>query len=222
MDDDLIGAAKRGDVAAVQALLAKGANVNAKDNYGDTALMEASAKGHREVVQVLLDKGADVNAKTYRGHTALMPASNEGHREVVQALLDKGADVNAKDNDGWTALIYASSKGHHEVAQVLLENGANPKDSITSKDGERIGLGARIGCFILSLLLFTLPIFCIVWAFFFSIGGRFGTFAGMLLSIHRYAPGVYLLLMIGMAIEFWPPAGRAFRSAIFGRNLLGK
>ena len=58
---DLIDAAVRGNTAAVQALLAEGANVNAKANDGMTALMKASQEGNREVVQALLDKGAEVS-----------------------------------------------------------------------------------------------------------------------------------------------------------------
>src|ERR1700730_10299053 len=61
--EDMIAAASRGDRAAVQALLAKGADVNAKDNGGRTALMMATVTGHPDVVQTLLAMGAEVNAK---------------------------------------------------------------------------------------------------------------------------------------------------------------
>ncbi|MBU0600637.1 ankyrin repeat domain-containing protein [bacterium] len=54
----LVDATKRGDISTVQALLAKGAEVNAKDKDGITALMEASAQGHIEVVQALKQAGA--------------------------------------------------------------------------------------------------------------------------------------------------------------------
>jgi ankyrin repeat protein len=116
----------------------KGADVNAKDNNGDTALMEASRKdvlmkahleGHLELVRLLLDKGADVNAKDNNGDTALMQASRKGHLDVVRALLDKGADVNAKNNNGDTALNgaskMASRKSDLEVVRVLLDKGAD-------------------------------------------------------------------------------------------------
>ena len=121
----------------VQALLAKGADVNDKDSNGETALMWASRFGHLGVVQVLLAKGADVNAKMGNGRTALMVASSNAfdwiyHLEhldqrldVVQALLAKGADVNAKDNDGATALMLASSSGLLDVVQALLAKGAD-------------------------------------------------------------------------------------------------
>src|SRR5271165_1131162 len=57
-------AAARGHLAMVQALLAKGAEVNAKTPGGWTALMKAAEGGHLAVVQALLDKGAEVNAKS--------------------------------------------------------------------------------------------------------------------------------------------------------------
>jgi len=70
--EDLIEAARRGDTAAVQSLLTKGADVNAKGRNGATALIWASENGHLEVVQALLAKGAAVNAKNDDGVTALI------------------------------------------------------------------------------------------------------------------------------------------------------
>ena len=54
--EDLLAAAKKGDADAVQALLAKGVDVNAKNSYGATALSFAADKGHLEVVKLLLAK----------------------------------------------------------------------------------------------------------------------------------------------------------------------
>src|SRR5208282_1997053 len=65
--ENLIDAATRGDMGAVQALLAEGADVNARTANGATALILASEEGHREVAQALLAKGADVNAKASDG-----------------------------------------------------------------------------------------------------------------------------------------------------------
>ena len=103
--EDLIDAATRGDVASAQALLAKGADVDAKTSDGVTALMAAALHGRLDMVQALLDKGAAVNARDYDGWTALLRASSKGQIDVAQALLDKGAQVNARTNDGVNALL---------------------------------------------------------------------------------------------------------------------
>jgi serine/threonine-protein phosphatase 6 regulatory ankyrin repeat subunit B len=139
-------AAARGDLPAVTSLLAKGTDVNARTDDGQTALMFASSNGHKDVVQLLVDKGADVNAKTTAqiitamqfggnfsgtaeiysvGSRALVFAATHGHTEVVQLLLAKGANVNAKDETGYTALINASAYGHKEVVQLMLGKGAD-------------------------------------------------------------------------------------------------
>src|SRR5208337_5502443 len=109
VNEDLWQAAKRGDLPEIKSLLDKGAEVNAKNDNGSTALMAASLQGHPEIVQALLAKGAEVNAKNNNGSTALMAACLQGHREIVEALLAKGAEVNVKNNNGSTALMAASS-----------------------------------------------------------------------------------------------------------------
>src|SRR5262245_18445811 len=58
LNDDLIAAAKKGDVEAVKSLIAKGANVNTRTNYGATALHFAADRGHLEVIKVLVEAGA--------------------------------------------------------------------------------------------------------------------------------------------------------------------
>ena len=91
-------AAGRGDTAKVQLLLDKGADINAKDSNGETALMEAADNGHLEVVKQLLAKGADVNAKSSYGYTALLYAADQGHTECVGLLLDGGANINVQSS----------------------------------------------------------------------------------------------------------------------------
>jgi ankyrin repeat protein len=91
----LTDAAKRGDAAAVQALVASGANVNesvihADDTPGETALIIAIGQGHRDVAAVLMAMGADINKKGFYRNTALKVASGIGDVDLVQALLAKG------------------------------------------------------------------------------------------------------------------------------------
>jgi len=116
-----VDAARAGDAAKVIKLLAKGADVNAKNNDGATSLHYASWNGHTELAEALIAKGANINAKDSGGDTPLHWASANGHADVTKALIAKGADINAKNNHGRTPLDVARSEGKDSVAK-LLEN----------------------------------------------------------------------------------------------------
>ena len=108
LDHQLFKAAKAGNAQKVKDLLEKGADANAKNHEGTTALMVAAYKGSREIIAVLTERGADVNARDNEGSRALMAASLGGNLSGVEALLEKGADINAQDNSGVTPLMCAS------------------------------------------------------------------------------------------------------------------
>src|SRR5262249_18977412 len=95
--DELLAAAKKGDVAAVKALIANGADVNAKTAYGVTPLLHAASQGHTEVVKLLLEHKADANAKdTFYGQTPLLASlDDKSNVETVRLLIEAGA----KDTD---------------------------------------------------------------------------------------------------------------------------
>ena len=120
-DEDFTVLCYQGSAEKVQAALLKGANPNAKNNGGKTALMMAAAfNKNPEVLSLLLKAGADVNAKAENGGTALMWASaHNNNPDAVSVLLKAGADVNAKSNDGKTALDLAQDLGNVEVVKVL-------------------------------------------------------------------------------------------------------
>jgi uncharacterized protein len=108
-------------------------NVNAKDDYGSTALHRESEHGDVEKVVSLLEQpGIDVNVKNKNGQTTLIIASRCGRTKIVAMLLENGADVDAKDNNGQTALMQASASGRTEIVQMLLNKGAdvNAKDNM--------------------------------------------------------------------------------------------
>ncbi len=113
----------------IKFLIAKGADTNAKNNEGKTALMMAFRfynKKVKETVELLLAKGADVNKKDNNGWTALIYASLLGENEIVEQLLAKGADANA--NDG-TALMVASEYGFKKIVESLLKKGVDVNET---------------------------------------------------------------------------------------------
>lgn len=127
-DRQLLDAVKRGDAAAVRALLKEGADANAAQGDGLTALHIAAQEGQIEIVKVLLGAGASVEAKSRIGaYTPLHLAAGTGDAAVVTALLDAGAAVNATtSNTGVTPLHLAAKALNGEAAvRVLLEGGAS-------------------------------------------------------------------------------------------------
>ncbi|KAM3510890.1 hypothetical protein MY11210_005493 [Beauveria gryllotalpidicola] len=109
----------------VKMLLEKGANIDAKDNDGRTALSYVAEKGHEAIVKLLLEKGANIDAKDNDGRTALSYVAEKGHEAIVKLLLEKGANIDVKDNDSRTPLSYVAEKGHEAIVKLLLEKGAN-------------------------------------------------------------------------------------------------
>jgi uncharacterized protein len=121
----LIEAAARGDLAAVERLLAAGAPLEARDGSGRTALLAATQGGHAHVARRLIERGADVNAQDQIQDSAFLLAGARGHTEIVLAAHAK-ADPQVLNRYGGTALIPACHYGHVETVRALLEwKGAN-------------------------------------------------------------------------------------------------
>ena len=87
-DISIYFAAGLGNIEAVNQYLAAGADVNAKDSAGGTALHGAVFRGSKEVAELLISNGADVNAKTKRGETPLDQAKR--HPETAALLRKHG------------------------------------------------------------------------------------------------------------------------------------
>jgi len=103
-------------------LLEKGANVEARDGMGNTALMGVAFKGLLKMAKLLIDEfGADVNAQNRAGGTPLTFAATFGQYEMVELLLHHGAEPNHSDQDGHTALILAKAKGHQRIVELLSQ-----------------------------------------------------------------------------------------------------
>jgi ankyrin repeat protein len=120
-------AAARGDLSAVNQLLASGARVDAVTRIGShTPLHVAATNGHALVVGRLLEAGADLNARTTTGATALHFAAAFGSSETITALLDRGADPNVRETV-WqqTPLMFAAGFGRTAAVKTLLSRDAD-------------------------------------------------------------------------------------------------
>ncbi|MHB8414618.1 MAG: ankyrin repeat domain-containing protein [Acidiferrobacteraceae bacterium] len=85
-----------GHMAKVEAELAHGADVNARDAHGNTPRIVAALNGHNHVAALLIAHGADVNGQNARGGTPLMAAAHKGHASLAAWLLAHGAYVNPR------------------------------------------------------------------------------------------------------------------------------
>ncbi len=121
----------------VALLLAKGADVNARDRYNMTPLHKAVAFNRLEFAGMLMDKGADPLAfgRKY-GLIRVAPihlAAEAGFTEMVRLFLDRGVDLNLRTQgtNQVTCLHMAAAKGQPEVVELLLKAGAdvNARDS---------------------------------------------------------------------------------------------
>ena len=123
----------RGHRAIAERLLAAGARIDARDDYGMTPLNRAARSGNFAVVEVLVGHEADVIIKDSSGFTPLHSAAERGHQAVVELLLARRANLEARTKDGCTPLHCAAQAGHLEVVNTLLEHGAEVDAPTTNR-----------------------------------------------------------------------------------------
>ena len=121
--EDFFAAVKRDNASTMQAVLARGFDVNTRGPNGEIGLSMALFEESEKVVQVLMAwPKTDVNAINSKGESPLMLAALRGQEAVAQRLMKKGADVN---KTGWTPLHYAASGGNVPLLKLLIENHAD-------------------------------------------------------------------------------------------------
>jgi len=125
-------AVRAGDVAAVEAMVAKKpALVAARDEAGRTALHVAAAAGRVDVAALLVARGADVDAADHAGSTPLHLAASSGHDEIGRLLIENKAAIDVRCSAGETPLAKACARGRVKVAARLLAAGASVESSNT-------------------------------------------------------------------------------------------
>lgn len=141
----LMKAANKGDLASVGQLLSSGGDVNARDQRGQTALIEATMHGNAtsSLVRLLLSFGANVNVRDNLGRTPLLleagitpsnASEAEQHCSVMRQLLAAHACPDARDHWGNTPLIMASRYADICAVKLLLSYHANLDLTNTSGD----------------------------------------------------------------------------------------
>jgi ankyrin repeat protein len=115
----LWAAAKANDVAELERLLDGGAEIDAKDPRGYSALMLAAYSGSEAALDVLLARGADPRSADPGGNTVLMGAAFKGHASMVEKLLAAGADPHVKSGMGLDASGFAQMFGQHAIVEIL-------------------------------------------------------------------------------------------------------
>ncbi len=130
---EIADAASKGNTAEVERLLKHGADVNAQQADGATALQWAAYRGDAKLAELLLKAGAKPDLPNHDGATPLWLAAARGDAAVVQALLNGGADANEQLPLGRRPLMLAARSGNVAAVHALLEHGAD----VNASEAER-------------------------------------------------------------------------------------
>ena len=130
LDAQLIQAAWADDVRQAEVLIARGADVNAKDDTVQSAYLISTSEGSLELLELMLKHGGDVDAKDSYNGTGLIRAADRGLADVAARLVQAGVEVDHVNNLGWTALHEAiilgdGSRRYVDTVRVLVAAGAD-------------------------------------------------------------------------------------------------
>jgi uncharacterized protein len=119
-DLKLHGAVAAGDLPQVSRLIEGGADINAKDSDGQTALLVAVQNNQIEIAKALTAAGADINVQASNKDTPWLLAGANGRTEIIEAMIPLGPDLSIRNRFGGNALIPACERAHVETVRLLL------------------------------------------------------------------------------------------------------
>lgn len=122
-DLDMVQAAYDGDFTLFKSKIDAGANIEAIDSEGYTALIYSCAYGYQDIAELLISKGANINSFK-NDVNPMFAAVNNDNTDVIQILLDAGSDINCTDSEGYTPLMFAAQEGYTNSVSYLLSHGA--------------------------------------------------------------------------------------------------
>ena len=122
--DDIIQAARFGDLDKLRDCIESGIPVDHADPVGETALFHIVGMGSDEGFRLLLENDADIHHRDRQGDTTLHKAMTFDQRGLASHLIERGLDINATNKVGATALHYAVRSGNLGMVEFLVEKGA--------------------------------------------------------------------------------------------------
>ena len=126
----------------VELLLEKGAELEYRDEHGQTPLLLAASHGHEATVKMLLQGGAEPDSKDEFGRTPLSWAAEKGHEAVIKLLMNRDdVEVNFADRDGKTALLWAVEGKHGKIVKLLSMRNDVVANSRTDSDSGLDSMG---------------------------------------------------------------------------------
>ncbi|MGA8088531.1 MAG: ankyrin repeat domain-containing protein, partial [Terracidiphilus sp.] len=126
---------------AVQELIRHNINLEVRDNYGDTALIETVSDS---IAARLIEAGANVNARGHAGETALMTAAQNNFVEKLKVLVNAPAiRLDERDDKGQTALMRAKAAHNEDCVRVLTAAGATQYTPRSGRNKRRALLPTR-------------------------------------------------------------------------------
>lgn len=122
VDERYLEAAAAGELEAVKAALADGADKDAVDHEEATAILRAARGGHLDVVRALIAEGVDIDAQDQTCFNPFIHGCIHNEPELVKTMVEAGCDLKRLTRFGGNGLTPAAEKGHVEIVRYLLEH----------------------------------------------------------------------------------------------------